>query len=233
MEVLNNASEMHGSAQKAAESIIAQKGYDTLYAKAYSAAGKDAAAKNICNAIACYERTLIALNSRFDKQVRGELSFNRNEIDGFNLFMGKAKCGTCHFMPLFSGAKPPRYYYAETEVIGVPAANTSTKSKLDKDEGRFMVTGLPIHKYAFKTSSLRNIALTAPYMHNGVFKTLEQVLDFYNNGGGKGLKIAPGNQTLPFEKLQLSATEKKSIIAFLKTLTDTLQIDETHIHRNL
>jgi cytochrome c peroxidase len=70
-------------------------------------------------------------------------------------------------------------------------------------------------------------------MHNGVFKTLEQVVDFYNNGGGKGLKIAPKNQTLPFEKLQLSVVEKHDIIAFLRTLTDTLQVVETSFHRNL
>jgi cytochrome c peroxidase len=232
MAVLNNASEMHGSAQYAAENIITQKGYDTLYAKAYPVAEKTAAAQNICNAIACYERTLVALNSKFDKHMRGQTALNKNEIAGFNLFMGKAKCGTCHFMPLFSGAKPPRYYYTETEVIGVPATNT-TPAKLDKDEGRFIVTGFPLHKYAFKTSSLRNIALTAPYMHNGVFKTLEQVVDFYNNGGGKGLKIAPKNQTLPFEKLQLSVVEKHDIIAFLRTLTDTLQVVETSFHRNL
>jgi len=221
MQVLNNADEMHGSAQNAATKMILQKEYSDLYAKAYPAATTTAAAKNICNAIACYERTLIALNAKFDKHMRGQPSLNQNEINGFNLFMGKAKCGTCHFMPLFSGAKPPRYYYNETEVIGVPANDKSANSKLDKDEGRFKITGLPVHKYAFKTSSLRNIALTAPYMHNGVFKTLEAVIDFYNNGGGKGLKIAPLNQTLPFEKLHLSALEKNNIISFLKTLTDT------------
>lgn len=219
MQVLNNAKEMHGSAQNAAAKIITQKGYDTIYAKAYPAAAPNAAAENICNAIACYERTLVALNSKFDRHMRGQQVLNQNEVDGFNLFMGKAKCGTCHFMPLFSGAKPPRYYYTETEVIGVPA-NKNNITKLDKDEGRFAVTGLPLHKYAFKTSTLRNIALTAPYMHNGVFKTLEEVINFYNNGGGKGLKIAPQNQTLPFEKLHLTATEKQNIILFLRALTD-------------
>jgi cytochrome c peroxidase len=233
MAVLNNASEMHGSAQHAAEHIIIQKGYDTLYTKAYPAAQTTTAAQNICNAIACYERTLIALNSKFDKHMRGQPALNNSEINGFNLFMGKAKCGTCHFMPLFGGAKPPRYYYNETEVIGVPASNTAP-AKLDQDAGRFIVTGLPLHKFAFKTSSLRNIALTAPYMHNGVFKTLAQVLDFYNNGGGKGLKISPKNQTLPFDKLQLSTLEKRDIIAFLKTLTDTAQSQEPLLsHRNL
>ncbi|MEO6406605.1 MAG: cytochrome-c peroxidase, partial [Ferruginibacter sp.] len=70
----------------------------------------------------------------------------------------------------------------------------------------------------------RNIALTAPYMHNGVFKTLDEVVDFYNNGGGKGMHISPKNQSLPFDKLHLSKNEKNNIIAFLKTLTDTSAI---------
>jgi cytochrome c peroxidase len=223
MQVLNNASEMHGSAQRAAEKIIVQKEYAGSYAKAYPAAATDNAAQNICNAIACYERTLIALNSKFDKHMRGQPVLSGNEIKGFNLFMGKAKCGTCHFMPLFSGAKPPRYYYTETEVIGVPDKNKKANVRLDEDEGRFIATGVPIHKYAFKTSGLRNIALTAPYMHNGVFKTLDEVMEFYNNGGGKGLKIAPPNQTLPFEKLNLSKKEQQSIVAFLNTLSDTVQ----------
>jgi cytochrome c peroxidase len=224
--VLNNADEMHGSAQKAAEKIIVGKEYLAMYSKAYPNANKGDAAQNICNAIACYERTLIALNSKFDKHMRGgKPILNQNEISGFNLFMGKAKCGTCHFMPLFSGAKPPRYYYIETEVIAAPDKNNKTKSKLDEDEGRFTVTGLPLHKYAFKTSTLRNIALTAPYMHNGVFNTLNEVIDFYNNAGGKGLQIAPKNQTLPFEKLNLSKPDKENIISFLKTLTDTNQVN--------
>ncbi len=230
MQVLNNAKEMHGSAQKAAEKILEQKEYKALYADAFPAAGSSGAAQNICNAIACYERTLVALNSKFDKHMRGKASLDKTEINGFNLFMGKAKCGTCHFMPLFSGAKPPRYYYNETEVIGVPDKNTKTNARLDEDEGRYLTTGLPIHKYAFKTTTLRNISLTAPYMHNGVFKTLEDVLDFYNNGGGKGLHIAPPNQTLPFEKLNLTRAEQQDIIAFLKTLTDTALSKSSVLH---
>ncbi|MBS1510107.1 MAG: cytochrome-c peroxidase [Bacteroidetes bacterium] len=220
MQVLNNAKEMHGSAQKAAQHIIGQAAYISLYSKAYANADTSLAAKNICNAIACYERTLIALNARFDRQLRGEKIMTTAEINGFNLFMGKAKCGTCHFMPLFSGAKPPRYYYNETEVIGVPAANTNA-TKLDADPGRYAITQLPVHHYAFKTPTLRNIALTAPYMHNGVFKTLDAVLDFYNKGGGRGLHLQLQQQTLPSMPLHLTATEQKNIIAFLQCLTDT------------
>jgi cytochrome c peroxidase len=67
---------------------------------------------------------------------------------------------------------------------------------------------------------VRNIELTGPYMHNGVFNTLEEVMDFYNEGGGAGLKISPENQTLPKEKLNLSKQEIADIISFLKALTD-------------
>ncbi|MEO7308082.1 MAG: cytochrome c peroxidase [Ferruginibacter sp.] len=221
MQVLNNAKEMHGSALDASNKIIQQKGYKELYAKAYENASPDMAAVNICNSIACFERTLIALNSKFDKQMRGADVLTKDEVNGFNLFMGKAKCGTCHFTPLFSGSKPPRYYYNESEVIGVPEKNNSVNSNLDPDEGRFAATQVLIHKFSFKTPTLRNIALTAPYMHNGVFATLKQVIDFYDKGGGKGLHIAPSNQSLPFEKLSLSLKEKNDIILFLKTLTDT------------
>lgn len=221
MQVLNNAREMHGSAQAVSASIISRPEYAAIYQQAYPGAVAGTEAENICNAIACYERTLVALNSRFDKHMNGKPQLTKQEINGFNLFMGKAKCGTCHFLPLFSGAKPPRFFYMESEVIGVPASNSKTNPTLDADSGRYLATGYPIHVFSFKTTSLRNAAITAPYMHNGVFNTLDEVMDFYNDGGGKGLKIAPANQSLPFEKLNLSRSEKRDIISFIKSLTDT------------
>ena len=221
VKVLNNANEMHGSAIESAKNIVGQEEYKELYAKAYPDALERKAAYNVSNAIASYERTLIALNARFDKHMNGKSVLSKSEINGFNLFMGKAKCGTCHFMPLFSGAKPPRYYYIESEVLGVPATFPAKKPVLDRDTGRYLITGAQVHLFSFKTPTLRNIALTAPYMHNGVFKTLEEVIDFYDKGGGKGLHIAPSNQSLSFDRLNLTTTEKHDIIRFLKTLTDT------------
>ncbi len=221
MQVLNNAKEMHGSSDSAAGSIMREAGYQNLYLNAYPSTDKSLAAKNICNAIACYLRTLMSVNSAFDRYMRNEDSLFVSQVNGFNVFMGKGRCATCHFLPLFSGVAPPRYYYVESEVLGVPS---STKKILDPDIGRFAITRLPIHKYSFKTPTLRNIALTAPYMHNGVFKTLEETIDFYNKGGGKGLKIAPPNQTLPFDQLRLNKSEKNDLIAFLKTLTDTTSV---------
>ena len=140
---------------------------------------------------------------------------------GFNLYMGKAKCGTCHFVPLFNGLLPPDFSDTESEVLGVPADNNKKNPKLDTDEGKFLHSRSLLHKFSFKTPTLRNIGLTAPYMHNGVFKTLEEVVEFYNNGGGAGLNIAPENQTLPGDKLALSKKEMKAIIAFMHSLTDS------------
>jgi cytochrome c peroxidase len=75
-------------------------------------------------------------------------------------------------------------------------------------------------QFAFKTPTLRNIALTAPYMHNGIFETLEEVVDFYDRGGGVGRGLKLDHQTLPETPLQLTEMEKKQLILFLKTLTD-------------
>ena len=96
------------------------------------------------------------------------------------------------------------------------------RAEVDKDSGRFAVYKLAPYKNAFKTTTLRNAALTAPYMHNGVFTSLEEVIDFYDAGGGAGFGINLQNQTLPTDKLQLSVKEKQAIVAFLTTLTDSL-----------
>jgi cytochrome c peroxidase len=105
-------------------------------------------------------------------------------------------------------------------VIGVPASAGSSSPQLDQDAGKYLFTGSEIHKHAFKTPTLRNIGVTAPYMHNGVFNTLEEVMEFYNKGGGAGIHTAPENQTLPADELHLSKSEIKKIIAFLETLTN-------------
>ncbi|TSJ46770.1 hypothetical protein [Fluviicola chungangensis] len=75
--------------------------------------------------------------------------------------------------------------------------------------------------YAFKTPTVRNSELTAPYMHHGIYSDLKEVLQFYQKGGGEGFKYSVPNQTLPFDSLQLSNSEQEDIILFLKSLTDT------------
>ena len=106
----------------------------------------------------------------------------------------------------------------ESEVIGAP--KDKSNKELDTDIGNFILYKAKPHKNSFKTPTLRNVNLTAPYMHNGVYNTLEEVMDFYNNGGGAGLGLNVPNQTLPADKLNLTSKEIKSIIAFMGTLSD-------------
>jgi len=220
--VVHNEKEMGGSIAKLAKNIKEQKDFSALFTVAYPDDKDPVNIYNIANAIASYLRSLQSLNSKFDQYIRNEnVSFSASEKNGFNLFMGKAKCATCHFIPLFNGLVPPQFTETESEVIGVPATNKKP-SILDADSGKYYFTKSQVHLFAFKTPTLRNIALTAPYMHNGVFATLEEVIDFYNNGGGEGLKIAPETQTLPPGKLNLNKKEIKEMVAFLRTLTDTV-----------
>ncbi len=211
---------MHGSLDDAVVKLKKHKSYASLFKSAFPNA-KDAITEyNLRNALGSYIRSLSSLDSRFDQYVRGDKTqLNKQEISGFNIFMGKGKCGTCHFTPLFNGTVPPDYTRTETEVIGVPVS--AKINRIDTDPGKFNLRNIPLHKNAFRTPTVRNIALTAPYMHNGIYNTLEEVMDFYNEGGGSGLGIELENQTLPFDKLHLTGREKQDVIAFLKTLTDT------------
>jgi cytochrome c peroxidase len=172
-------------------------------------------------ALAAFIRSLGGLGSRFDRATAGDTAALAAERRGFNLFMGKAACGTCHFAPLFGGSLPPAYAISEPEVIGVPATPATRRATIDPDLGVYAIDHVPQHRHAFKTPNLRNVAVTAPYMHNGVYRTLEEVVDFYDRGGGVGLGIALPHQTLSSEPLHLSHGEKADLVAFLRSLTDS------------
>lgn len=218
VDVIQNKDEMHGSIENINAKIQVDKEYVKLFLKAYPKTSKPEAWQTQ-NAIASYVRSLNAFDSRFDDYMRGNKNaLNNEEIEGMNLFMGKAKCATCHFTPIFNGTVPPSYSKTEHEVIGTP--NEASGKSLSPDKGRYLYNKMPQLVGAFKTPTVRNVAITAPYMHNGVFKTLEEVVSFYNKGGGVGLGYEVENQTLPFDKLNLTVKEEKALVAFMKTLTD-------------
>lgn len=215
--VVENKDEIHGDMKKAVALLYKDSSYRSLFKKAF--AFDTITERNVQVALSCYIRSLNSFNSRFDKYMRGDdTQLSAEEKSGFNVFMGKAKCGICHFMPVFNGTVPPAFTFTESEVIGVPVDKAGTR--LDPDMGRYAIYQIDNFKNAFKTPTIRNIDRTAPYMHNGVYRTLEEVVDFYNRGGGVGLGYQVNNQTLPFDSLQLSAMEKSSLIAFMRTLTD-------------
>ncbi|MDD7887563.1 cytochrome-c peroxidase [Flavivirga sp. 57AJ16] len=177
------------------------------------------------SALASYIISLRSFNSKFDQYVLGKTkTISKSVKRGFNLFTGKANCATCHFAPTFSGLVPPLYQENESEVLGI--LQHPETLMVDTDAGRIK-NGIPLDNFniyanSFKTTSVRNVALTAPYFHNGAYNTLTEVVKFYNEGGaaGNGLDYEVPNQTLPPDKLGLSKREIADIIAFMEALTD-------------
>ena len=215
--VFNNSKEFNTEVHTFSEDILKDTTYIKLFTEAYNTVPKSN--REVIKAISSYVSTLNSFNSKFDRNIRGqENTFTTNEKKGYNLFMGKALCATCHFMPLTNGTVPPFFTETEKEVIGVPETNQN--KKLDDDLGFYWRYKEELHKGMFKTPSIRNAAITAPYMHNGVYNTLEEVLNFYNLGGGGGLGFNLEHQTLPFDNLELTTQEQQDIIAFIETLTD-------------
>jgi cytochrome c peroxidase len=162
-------------------------------------------ARWVASAIAAYERTLVGFDSRFDRALRGDTAaLTASERRGFTVFMGKGRCGTCHYLPYMNGLRPPGYRHSDFEVLGI-----------DADSGRGKVTGDPADLGAMKTPGLRFLpgGGGGPYMHNGVYRTMAQVIAFYDSGG-----VRVANQTLSAAPLHLSGEEKRALEDFLGAL---------------
>ena len=176
----------------------------------------------ITRAIAAYVRTLHPMHSAFDRYIEGGTNahLTASQINGANLFLGRAQCATCHFAPLFNGLIPPDYAVTEFEVLGTTRNDRLDKPRLSMDQGRYSVYPFPFYKGAFKTPTVRNTAVTAPYMHNGAFRSLEKVMEFYNRGGGQGLGLEIPSQTLSSHPLGFTKREMQDLIHFIDALTD-------------
>lgn len=218
--VFQNKEEFNTELHQFSSKVLKDSVYIKLFKKAYK--NKLVNNENAVLAISAYVTSLSSFNTKFDKNMRGEeTTFTPEEINGFNLYMGKAQCATCHFVPLTNGSLPPFFNKTEREIIGVP--KTENNKEIDTDLGYFNITKQEVHKNKFKTPTLRNINLTAPYMHNGVYESLEEVINFYNMGGGVGFDFNVVNQTLPSSKLNLTNKEIKSLVTFMSTLNNSYE----------
>ncbi len=178
--------------------------------------GDELTVKNIKLALAEHERSLVDDNTPFDRYVRGELgALNAEQLRGFDVFYGRARCSRCHRLPLTSGTSPPRFTKTEISSIGVPTR--PNMKQIDPDLGRGGITKGAQHAHAFKVPSLRNLSKTAPYFHNGAFKTLAQVVDFYAAGSGKGLGTAPANFDPDAREFSLTDAERAALLIFLRS----------------
>lgn len=217
--VMKNPDEFNLSPNEIKDKVSSNKNVVTLFKKAFPGK-KEITTYEIRNAIASYVRSLMPFDAKIDRYFAGKASLTASETNGFNLFAGKAKCATCHFIPIYNGTVPPWYNNSESEVIGVPESLVWKNAVVDADVGRYKLNQIEQLKYSFKTPTVRNSEKTAPYMHNGVYNTLEEVIKFYELGGGNGIGMNLEYQTLPFDNLKLNEKETQDIINFIKTLTD-------------
>jgi len=164
-------------------------------------------------ALECFLLTLTSFDSKFDRSMQGKAQLTDEEKRGFELFMTEyeprmgqkgADCFHCHGGPLFSDHQ----------------FHNNGLSPIETDTGRERVTQDERDLYKFSTPSLRNIALTAPYMHDGRFETLEEVIEHYDHNLRRGPTLDPNLAKHPSTGIRLSSEDKKALIAFLKTLTD-------------
>jgi len=227
LEPLKAPEEMRGNAydeDHAVAKVVARLNdipeYRRLFARAFGGS-QPVTAQNLGRALAAFERTLVTPDTPFDRYMRGDTSaLNLDQIEGMQRFQSVG-CVNCHSGPMFSDFKP--------HVLSVP----DNRQLTDSDSG--------VNKtYAFRTPSLRNVAATAPYMHNGVFRSLPDVVDFYRRiGGGRGRRGGPdgrggfggpargGNPNVSREQIDPLARQlnmrgggQREIVEFLRALTD-------------
>ena len=167
-------------------------------------------------ALAAFERKLNISDTAYDRFVRGEDErLETGALRGLVVFLGQGQCVVCHI--------PPHFHDGVLASTGVPAS-LEKGAPLDTDPGFGPVIRRRDAFGQFKTPGLRNVSRTAPYMHNGLFRTLEDVVEFYNDGGGRGRGIEVISQDSKVAKLDLTEQQKKDLVSFLKSL-DSLEPD--------
>ncbi|HFD13017.1 MAG TPA: c-type cytochrome [Crenotrichaceae bacterium] len=212
------------------------KKYAWMIKRAFNIQPNQVTKEHIAKAIASYERTLISANTPFDRYLyaEDEKALNDSAKRGLRIFQRKGNCANCHEITLnhalftdnrfynlgvgFDKIKPKFMDF----IVAYKKAAAGEKinpmnvydNKLQSEFGRYAVTGNISDIGRFKTPTLRNIALTAPYMHDGSQKTLEEVVEYYNKGGEKNPFLDPA-----IFPLELTDQEKKDLVAFLKSLT--------------
>jgi cytochrome c peroxidase len=193
----------NASTDVAAGTIAAVRGYAAPFARAFG--DSTVTMERIARAIASYERSVVSGDSPYDRWKAGEPNaMSAAAIRGAELFRVKANCQDCHV--------PPNFTDEAFNNVGVGADDPNA------DLGRFEVTKIAIKRGAFKTPTLRNVALTAPYMHDGSEPTLRDVVRFYDRGGGKNPWLSG-----EIRPLHLSKREVDDLVAFLEALTGPVQ----------
>ncbi|MEZ4445885.1 MAG: cytochrome c peroxidase [Polyangiaceae bacterium] len=190
---------------------------DAEYPKLFAAAFEDGLTPaNVGRALVAFEvAALVPGTAPIDRFARGEDdALSPAMRRGLDLYAGVARCGRCHVPPLFGGSRPPDFSVPVFASLGMTKGPDS--HELDDDPGREKVTKRALDRGVFKTPTLRNVHLTAPYFHHGAFPTLEEALRFYEDGGGRGRGAKVDNLDPDMRKLELSDAARSDLLVFLR-----------------
>lgn len=221
LQPVENPVELHEQWPNVEDKLRRHPLYPAMFRKAFGIQSRKEISKELAaKAISQFERILITgQNSIYFKQKRGEIFFSDDEQTGHDMFfdldplLQDAECNHCHAVPFFTA----------NDFFNNGLDSAASYSEF-KDPGRGKITGVSADTGKFKAPTLFNIALTAPYMKDGRFKTLEEVVEHYNSGGHG----SPNKNPLIYP-LRLSNKQKKQLISFLKTLTDTTYLQNPDI----
>jgi cytochrome c peroxidase len=207
---IGSTAEMNMPLDRMVEHLRAIPGYAPMFERAYP--GEGITQTTVAKAIASFERTVVSTRSPFDRWRGGdEGAVNDSAKRGFALFQGKARCTLCH----------QGFNFTDNGFhnIGVRSLGDTP------DDGRFVHRKVKVLKGAFKTPTLRDVELTAPYMHNGMYRTLDEVVEHYDRGGDAKDNLDPNMQPLG-----LSAQDKRDLVAFMKSLTgQSMPVEVPHL----
>ncbi|MGZ3932357.1 MAG: cytochrome-c peroxidase, partial [Bacteroidia bacterium] len=195
---LSNALEMNIGLATAVFRIANTQKYKDLAKKAYGDTMINS--QRLLKSMAQFTGLLVSYNSKYDQVKKGSATFTSEENNGYSVY--KAKCSMCHAEPLFSDY--------EFRNKGLPI-------NFYQDSGRYRITQLSTDIFKFKTPSLRNLAFTAPYMHDGRFATVDDVLTFFTSGVATNLPNIDFYMTQPHS---ITAQERNDLLSFLNTLND-------------
>lgn len=211
LQPVKNPVEMDLSWEEATKRLKEHPLYPTLFRNAFGDVEIDSTL--VAKALVQFELTIVSSDTKFDRYQRGEVKFTSAEQYGYEVFLdlGQGDCIHCHL--------PENVNLADNSFH-----NNGLDSEVDVLPGLSAVTGKPLDFGKFKTPSLRNLAFTAPYMHDGRFQTLEEVLDFYSTGVHDYALVDPKMEFKSSGGVNLSVEQKTAVIKFLGTLTDSALI---------
>lgn len=233
-DMVTEAHTMNADGRLVQERLKQAPEYVAMWEKAFKKSGDDPYGPRMFNVVGAFVATITSKNVPFDKFLRGDKkAIGRAAQDGLKLFEGKAGCIQCHNGPMLSDGKFHRNGVPENPAVWSEPLRAITMLRhyatsgmpnymnARSDVGLYAITKVEGDKGKFLTPTLRELKYTAPYMHNGMFATLVEVIEFYDRGGGKGSGLKP---------LNLTATEKRALIAFLESLSgDPIEVEKPRL----